>query len=114
MFCGNKTGQNRCDYHDDNQTASNGVSYDVPNDAANKNKAEISVPEKPPVYQIRISGHLSSEWAAYFEGLSITLEECGDTLLTGPVIDQAMLHGLFKKIRDLGLVLISVSVVDKP
>jgi hypothetical protein len=61
------------------------------------------------VYQIRISGHLGRQWTDWFEGLTITLEEEGDTLLTGPVIDQAALHGLLKKVRDLGMPLLSVN-----
>jgi hypothetical protein len=65
--------------------------------------------DQPMVYQIRLKGHLSSEWADWFEGLTITLEEDGDTLLIGPVADQAALHGLLKKVRDLGLPLVSVS-----
>ena len=60
------------------------------------------------IYQIRLKGHLGPEWTDWFEGLTITLEEDGDTLLTGPVIDQAALHGLLKKVRDLGLPLVSV------
>ena len=63
-------------------------------------------------YKIRLKGHLDSQWTDWFEGLTITLEEDGDTLLTGPVIDQAALHGLLKKVRDLGLPLISVSPVE--
>ena len=59
-------------------------------------------------YQIRIKGHLGRRWTDWFEGLSITLEDSGDTLLTGPVLDQAALHGLLKKVRDLGMPLISV------
>ena len=51
---------------------------------------------------------LDDTWAEWFEGLTITLEENGDTLLTGPVADQAALHGLLKKVRDLGLPLVSV------
>jgi len=60
------------------------------------------------VYQIRIKGHLSSHWTAWFEGLTITLEDNGDTLLTGPVVDQAALHGLLKKVRDVGIPLVSL------
>jgi hypothetical protein len=98
MFGADKTGQNRCTSHA----------------AIDENEAKISTQAKPAVYQIRISGHLDGKWTGYFEGFSISLEECGDTFLTGPVIDQALLHGLFKQIRDLGLVLISVNVVNKP
>ena len=64
------------------------------------------------VYQIRIKGHLGREWTDWFEGLTITLEEDGNTLLTGPVVDQAALHGLLKKVRDLGMPLVSVSPVE--
>jgi len=66
----------------------------------------------PRVYQIRIEGHLGSQWTDWFGGLSVTLEDNGDTLLTGPVIDQAALHGLLKKVRDLGMPLISVLPVQ--
>jgi hypothetical protein len=69
-------------------------------------------PGQPVVYQIRIKGHLGHQWTNWFEGLTITLEEDGDTLLTGPVIDQAALHGLLKKVRDLGMPLVSVSPVE--
>ena len=63
----------------------------------------------PELYEIRLKGHLDDRWAERFEGLTITLEENGDTLLTGPVVDQAALHGLLKKVRDLGLSLVSVN-----
>jgi hypothetical protein len=63
-------------------------------------------------YEIRLKGHLDARWAEWFEGLTITLEEDGDMLLTGPVIDQAALHGLLKKVRDLGMSLVSVSPVE--
>ncbi len=63
---------------------------------------------QPQCYKIRLKGHLDDQWSDWFEGLTITLEEDGDTLLTGPVIDQAAMHGLLKKVRDLGLPLVSV------
>ena len=68
--------------------------------------------DQPVVYQIRIKGYLGRQWTDWFEGLTITLEEDGNTLLTGPVIDQAALHGLLKKVRDLGMPLVSVSPVE--
>lgn len=67
---------------------------------------------QPVVYQIRIRGHLGAAWADWFEGLTITLTEGGDTLLTGPVVDQAALHGLLRKVRDLGMPLVSVGPVE--
>jgi hypothetical protein len=69
-------------------------------------------PGVPMLYQIKIKGHLDRQWTHWFEGLTITLEEDGDTLLTGLVVDQAALHGLLKKVRDLGLPLVSVCPVD--
>jgi hypothetical protein len=62
-------------------------------------------------YEIRLKGHLDDRWAEWFEGLTITLEDNGDTLLTGPVVDQAALHGLLKRVRDLGITLVSVNFV---
>ena len=67
---------------------------------------------QPIVYQIRMEGHLDTQWVDWFSGLFITLEENGDTLLTGPIVDQAALFGLVKKIRDLGLPLVSLNRVD--
>ena len=64
------------------------------------------------IYQIRIKGHLGDRWTDWFEGVTIALQENGDTLLTGPVADQAALHGLLKKVRDLGMPLISVNNLD--
>jgi hypothetical protein len=64
------------------------------------------------VYQIRIEGHLGRQRMDWFEGLTITLEEDGNTLLTGPVIDQSALHGILKKIRDLGMPLLLVNSVE--
>ena len=63
------------------------------------------------VYQFRLKGHLGQQWMNWFEGLTITLEEDGNTLLSGPVIDQSALHGILKKIRDLGIPLLSVNVI---
>jgi hypothetical protein len=59
-------------------------------------------------YQIRLQGHLNPQWETWFEGLTITPEENGDTLLSGAVVDQAALHGLLRKVRDLGLPLLEV------
>jgi hypothetical protein len=67
---------------------------------------------EPMVYQIRLKGHLGREWTDWFEGLTVTLEESGDTLLTGLVVDQAALYGLLRKVRDLGLPLLSVNCVQ--
>ena len=67
---------------------------------------------QPVIYEIRIKGHLGPHWADLFEDLTIKLEDNGDTLLTGPVVDQAALHGLLKKTRDLGMPLISVIQVQ--
>jgi hypothetical protein len=69
--------------------------------------------------QIRVDGHLGQQWADWFDGLTITLEDSGETLLSGPVVDQAALHGLLKKVRDLGMPLLSVvcvkpSLVEPP
>jgi hypothetical protein len=69
-------------------------------------------PSQPVVYQIRIKGHLGSQWTDWFEGLTITLDEDGETLLTGPIIDQSALYGLLKKVRDLGMPLVSVSQIQ--
>ena len=64
------------------------------------------------VYQIRIKGHLGHEWTDWFEGLTIQLTDNGETLLTGPVLDQAALYGVLRKVRDVGMPLLSVSRVE--
>jgi hypothetical protein len=63
-------------------------------------------------YEIRLKGHLDSRWAAWFDGLSLTNESDGTTVLRGPVADQAALHGLLQKVRDIGLPLVSVTAVQ--
>jgi hypothetical protein len=69
-------------------------------------------PGQAPVYQVRLKGHLDRHWADWFGGLAITLEENGETLLTGPVVDQAALYGLLKRVRDVGLPLVSVTQIN--
>lgn len=68
-------------------------------------------PDQPMICHIRIKGHLGPHWSSWFEGLAITLEDNGETLLTGPLVDQAALHGLMRKVRDLGIPLLSVVCV---
>jgi hypothetical protein len=67
---------------------------------------------EPAVYHIRLRGHLGDSWTGWFEGLTITPSEDGNTLLSGPVVDQAALHGLLRKVRDLGLPLLSVTRIQ--
>jgi len=67
---------------------------------------------QPMIYQIRVKGHLGRQWADRFEELSIILEDDGTTLLTGPVVDQAALHGILRRIRDLGITLLAVNSID--
>ncbi len=69
-------------------------------------------PDQPVIFEIRFKGHLGSQWTDWFGGLAITLADNGETLLTGPVIDQASLYGLLKKVRDLGMPLVSVNRVS--
>jgi hypothetical protein len=67
---------------------------------------------EPMVYQIRIKGHLGHEWTDWFDGLTIQLTDNGETLLTGPVVDQAALHSLLRKVRDVAMPLVSVMCVS--
>ena len=69
---------------------------------------------EPGLYEIRVVGHLDTRWADWFEGLSFTHESDGTTILYGPVVDQAALHGLLRKVRDLGMPLISAIRVEPP
>jgi hypothetical protein len=68
--------------------------------------------DNPGRYEIRLKGHLDSRWTAWFDGLTLTHGSDGTTLIHGPVADQAALHGLLQKVRDLGLPLISVTQVE--
>jgi len=67
---------------------------------------------RPEFYQIVVEGHLDREWSEWFEGLAITLADNGDTILSGPIVDQTALHGLLIKIRDLGLPLLSLTRIE--
>ncbi|MCB0154661.1 MAG: hypothetical protein KDF65_07680 [Anaerolineae bacterium] len=67
---------------------------------------------EPTIYEIRLQGHLDETWTDWFGGLTVSLAENGETLLTGPVVDQAALHSLLRKVRDLGLPLLSVNRVE--
>ena len=69
-------------------------------------------PGHPMVYQIRLEEHIDYQWTDWFDGLTITIKDNGNTLLTGQVVDQAALHGLLKKVRDLGLTLVSIIRVE--
>ena len=70
--------------------------------------------QAPGGYRLRVNGHLDQRWSAWFDDLTLTRESDGTTSLSGAVTDQAELHGLLTKIRDLGITLISVDVVDPP
>jgi hypothetical protein len=67
---------------------------------------------EPGLYEIRLKGHLHAKWADWFDGLTITRADNGETLLRGQVVDQAALHGVLRKVRDLGLPLVSVNQID--
>ena len=68
--------------------------------------------DEPKTYEIRLKGHLDDKWADWFDGLTITRADNGETLLSGPMVDQAALHGVLRKVRDLGLPLVSVNLID--
>jgi hypothetical protein len=81
------------------------------NGALGKKTSPASNVDQPLVYQIRIKGHLGQRWTEQFDGLMITLVDNGDTLITGPVVDQPALYGLLRKVRDLGMPLVSVNCI---
>jgi len=64
------------------------------------------------IYEIRIKGHLDRDWSDWFEGMRITLEDDGNTLISGPVMDQASLYGLLKRVHQIGLQLISINEIE--
>jgi hypothetical protein len=70
-------------------------------------------PDRPEIYQIILQGHLNSQWSDWFDGITITLDERGQTILVGRITDQAALHGLLKKIRDLGILLLCDKMADE-
>ena len=67
---------------------------------------------EPGRYEIRLKGQLENRWAAWFDGLTLTHESDGTTVIHGPIVDQAALHGVLQKVRDLGLPLVSVTQVE--
>jgi hypothetical protein len=67
---------------------------------------------EPARYEVRLQGHLDARWAAWFDGLSLKRESDGTTVIQGPIADQAALHGLLRKVNDLGLALISVTRIQ--
>ena len=93
------------------QGTKKGMSSSLWNRRMSNKRNPIIDPIQTIVYQIRLKGHLSHQWTEWFEGLTIVLEEEGNTLLTGSLIDQVALHGILKKVRDLGMPLLSVNFV---
>ncbi len=69
-------------------------------------------PERCTIYEIRLKGHLDEHWSEWFDDLTVTYDEHDNTILTGPIVDQSALHGLLKKVRDLGLPLISANRIE--
>src|SRR5690348_5615097 len=79
---------------------------------SNEIQREASEKAQPLVYQIRIQGQFGHEWTDWFGGLTIRLTDNGETLLIGPVVDQAALHGLLRKVRDLGVPLLAIRRIE--
>jgi hypothetical protein len=75
-------------------------------------RTDLGEPSRAAPYEIRLQGHLAARWAAWFDEMALTCEVDGTTRITGPVVDQAALHGLLHKVRDTGLPLISVTALD--
>ena len=77
-----------------------------------QDKAHMADANEPTIYQIRIGGQLGERWQTWFAHMTLTSTGNGDTLITGPVVDQAALHGLLRRVRDLGLPLLSVCQIE--
>ena len=98
--------------HEGNDVAIQSLKGKCTRRSMSETRASPEEHNEPGLTKIRIKGHLDNRWADWFDGLTITLEENGDTLLTGLVVDQAALHSLLRKVRNLGLPLVSVIHVD--
>jgi hypothetical protein len=81
--------------------------------ATAKEATSVSSAQEPDRYEIRVKGHLADRWAAWFDGMTLTRQADGTTVLHGPVTDQSALHGLLRKVSDLGLPLVSVTPTDQ-
>jgi hypothetical protein len=81
--------------------------------ATAKEATSVSPAQEPDRYEIRVKGHLADRWAAWFDGMTLTRQADGTTVLGGPVADQSALHGLLRKVSDLGLPLVSVTSTDQ-
>jgi hypothetical protein len=91
------------------QSARHGASAGAMSSAMTSTRQRKTGPDQPMVYQIRLKGQLDARWADWFGGMIVVLTEDGDTVLTGSVADQAALHGLLRKVRDIGIPLVSVN-----
>jgi hypothetical protein len=85
----------------------------APRSATAKEATSVSTAQEPGRYEIRVKGHLADRWAGWFDGMTLTREADGTTVLDGPVTDQSALHGLLRKVSDLGLPLVSVTPIDQ-
>jgi hypothetical protein len=93
------------------------VAFVTRNDSPNppKSGSPVGADHTAPHYEIRVKGHLTPRWAAWFDGLSLTADDDGTTAIRGPVVDQAALHGLLQKLRDAGIALVSLTEIpDAP
>ena len=100
------------------RTCPNQAPHRLPADPAGtgqlKEAMSVSHAQEPGRYEIRVEGHLTDRWAAWFDGMTLTRQDDGTTALQGPVADQSALHGLLRKVNDLGLPLVSVTPSPTP